>query len=229
MSHHAYVIAGEREEGITRAKAYIHTYLGSSESDHPDIALLQYGLFPVEEARKITDIAYRTPVQGERKGIIIAADRIFHEAQNALLKVFEEPPAGTVLILVVPTMGIIIPTLRSRLLTLDDPHTQNQIAPIATEFLKASKEGRAKIIEKILTRTKSDKEAEKDQGRAEARSLFEGVTRAVHNARKHNDAPELLHFLRDMNTFAPMLHERAAPLKLIFEHMMLVIPKGLDI
>lgn len=247
---HAFFIAGDTEQGIRQAQTYLEEFVGPHA--HADITTLTYQAFPVEESRKLHDIVYRRPVAGDRKGIIIAVERMFHEAQNALLKVFEEPPEGTVLILVVPSAGMLIPTLRSRMSAL--PHKNIKKGKIEKEsiseiFLKATASERAKIIEKLLVRSKSDKQEEKNTARTEALQIVEALLRAtyelmivkaLHPKTKsdmiyHISEPkgeskehkELQAFLSDLDHFIPILHERSAPLKLILEHILLTIPKGL--
>lgn len=68
----------------------------------PDVRLLQKKIF-------------LTPVKGDKK--IIAIEAFFgatNEAQNALLKVFEEPPSSTIMILAVNSTDFILPTIISR-------------------------------------------------------------------------------------------------------------------
>ncbi|MBX2833490.1 MAG: DNA polymerase III subunit delta' [Micavibrio sp.] len=55
---------------------------------------------------------------GWRVVVIDDADTMNRNAQNALLKILEEPPAKTLLILVVHRLGALIPTIRSRTQTL---------------------------------------------------------------------------------------------------------------
>ncbi len=57
-------------------------------------------------------------VRGWRVVIIDDADTMNRSAQNALLKILEEPPPRTVLILVCHRLGAMIPTIRSRARTL---------------------------------------------------------------------------------------------------------------
>src|SRR4051812_8412136 len=114
----SYFVAGEAEQGIKQALTFGERALGLTGTNNPDILVLRYGLFSVEDSRKLIDAAYRSASGGNGKLIIASAPRLFHEAQNALLKVFEEPPAGVTLVLVVPSAGILLPTLRSRLLSL---------------------------------------------------------------------------------------------------------------
>ena len=233
MAHHAYLITGESEQGIEAALAHAETELGLARDNNPDLIVLRHGLFSVDDARRIADLANRAAMNGERKAIVVSALRLFHEAQNAMLKIFEEPPAGTTLMLVVPAEGMLLPTLRSRLLPLPsgDADEEVGISPATAAFLNAKPAEREKLVAKLLDRTKSDKDEEKQAARNEAVQLVEGLIEASYARREQTrdpaDAEELMAFLSDLDAFLPILHERSAPLKLIFEHILLVIPKGL--
>ena len=67
----------------------------------------------IDEARKIVDEAY--VAEREDKIIVIAATKFGEEAQNALLKILEEPPKNTVFFLITPFINALLPTIRSRL------------------------------------------------------------------------------------------------------------------
>lgn len=195
---------------------------------HPDLIVLQFGLFSVDDAREVARFASNAPVAGNTKMIVIAATRVFHEAQNALLKVFEEPTEGTTLVLIVPSSGMLLPTLLSRVLTL--PSEGSESTDVAHEFLALDTAAREKFVAKLLDRTKSDKDEEKQAARGEAITLAEGLMRAAYEARTKASAPDLQElnlFLGDLDTFVPILHERSAPLKLMFEHILLVLPRSL--
>ena len=221
MNHHAYFVAGDSKEGIGRALAFGERELGLSASGNPDVVVLRYSLFPVDEARKVHDVVHRMPTKGDKKLIVIAASRIFHEAQNALLKVFEEPPEGAYIVLVISSEGVLIPTLRSRLLSLEGKKNTNTDSEFVQAFLAAAGEEREKIIAKLLDRAKSDKAEDKQQARNDALALANGLAKAAY-AKK--EEPEMQALLRDLNRFIPILHERSAPLKLILEHLLVVIP-----
>lgn len=222
MAHHAFFIASDLEEGIGSALAYGKRVLNLALTGNPDVMVLRYGLFPVEDARKITELASRVPSKGDKKLIIIAAARLYHESQNALLKVFEEPAPGTTIILVVPSEGAIIATLRSRLIELPQCGAAAVSAPVR-EFLKADSAGREKLVSKLLDRAKSDKPEEKQAARSDALALASGLAQAAYPKRKD---PEVLAFLSDLDRFIPILHERSAPLKPVFEHLLLTMPRG---
>jgi DNA polymerase-3 subunit delta' len=86
---------------------------------HPD--LVRIGLvtgkkeISIEAVRQLKRVMLMRAVGNARKvGVIDDADRLSIAAQNALLKLLEEPPRGTHLILVTPSVRALLPTIRSR-------------------------------------------------------------------------------------------------------------------
>ena len=224
----SYFIAEETEKGIQSAYVFVESEFGMPVTANPDVVTIRHGLLSVDDARRLRSMAELSPTRGETKVLIISATRLFHEAQNALLKLFEEPPAGTILVLVVPTEGILLPTLRSRLTTLSSRESVSAIAPEVQEFIAGGSAVREKIFTKIVDRSKSDNDDEKQAARLSAIKMLEGFTRIAHAKwlveKEGNTKDRLLAFLDDMNRFLPILHERSAPLKLIFEHILLTVP-----
>ncbi len=64
--------------------------------------------------RRVIEKAHQAPLQSTERHIVIHATRCTHEAQNALLKVLEDPPATTRFSVVVPSLAVLLPTVRSR-------------------------------------------------------------------------------------------------------------------
>lgn len=92
---------------------------------HPDLLTLerQYDAtknktaesLAVSELRKVEPFLRMTSSNGGWRVVIIDdADTMNRNAQNALLKILEEPPKNTLLILVAHRLGALIPTIRSR-------------------------------------------------------------------------------------------------------------------
>ncbi len=224
MAHHAYLYVGGQEQGIRAARLYASTHLGLSDENNPDIAVFAYeGLFPVDAVRRVQTFAQQAPKQGDQKLIILAAGRLFIPAQNAFLKLFEEPTEGTTIILIVPARGILLPTVLSRLIEL--PREVTTVTPEAKAFIEASPTERQKLVAKIVARGKSDKDEEKQAVRVEAVHICEGLIHAAYTT--PNQTPEIRGFLSDLSRFMPILHTSSAPLKLIFEHILIVMPEGL--
>lgn len=55
----------------------------------------------------------------KEKVIILLFDKFQKEAQNAMLKLLEEPPEGTIFILICGNKSILLPTILSRLILID--------------------------------------------------------------------------------------------------------------
>ena len=69
----------------------------------------------VAELRKVEPFLRMTSSDGGWRVVIIDdADTMNRNAQNALLKILEEPPKNTLLVLITHRLGALIPTIRSR-------------------------------------------------------------------------------------------------------------------
>jgi DNA polymerase III delta prime subunit len=219
MKHHAFVIEAAVEEGVEQALDWVSQELGLPTQGNPDAIVLRYTLFSVEDARRVQELAMQSPVTGDVKVMVIAATRAYHESQNALLKLFEEPPRGTSLFLVLPSLGSLLPTLRSRVQVLARKHETSLIPEIAQEFIKATLEKRSAMVK---TLSAGRDEEERREHRDEAIALVNGVERAAaRDVQKHQE------LLRDIARLRDFLHDRSAPLKMILEHLAIVTPKNL--
>ena len=70
---------------------------------------------PVEEARRIGEFLALTPAESNWRVVIVdCADALNVNAANALLKLLEEPPARSLLLLVSHNPASLLPTIRSR-------------------------------------------------------------------------------------------------------------------
>lgn len=88
-------------------------------SSHPDvICFLPDGplrQISIDQARTLKDLAQFMPASARRRVLIVdEADRMDAAAANSLLKVLEEPPETTVLILTATNYYELLPTIRSR-------------------------------------------------------------------------------------------------------------------
>ena len=71
--------------------------------------------FQMEEVRQIRDSASVMPNEAQTKVYILdRADNMTEQAQNALLKVLEEPPAHVMFLLTCTAASSLLPTVRSR-------------------------------------------------------------------------------------------------------------------
>ena len=241
MAHHAYIIAGEQEASVAAATAFLAREYGLALRGNPDLVVRRYSLFSVEDARSLLSFASLTSVTGQTKALVIATDRMYNEAQNALLKLLEEPPEGTVIVLCVPRASMLLPTVRSRAEEIIHAAPGTRAAWMAGArsapaggkhlddaqiFLQATKEKRTALIKKIVGG--KDEDARR-AGRDMAIRIVDGVERAARGALEKEDHPEkreaLFGVVSDIETLRSYLYDRAAPVRMILEHLSLVLPK----
>jgi DNA polymerase III subunit delta' len=138
--HHAYLFlgpegVGKRMIAMALAKA-IHCvesnqdYCGQcidcariTDGNHPDVRLIE----PLADKKEISiqqirelqrELNYRAFSGKQKIAIIDPAILMNLSAQNALLKTLEEPPVDSLIVLITPSTGGLLPTLRSRCLSL---------------------------------------------------------------------------------------------------------------
>jgi DNA polymerase-3 subunit delta' len=86
---------------------------------HPDVLVIPpdppQNLIKMGQVRQVIHIAYyRPPVESKRSFSIFTTSAFMKEAANSLLKVLEEPPEHTSLILLTENPQELLPTIRSR-------------------------------------------------------------------------------------------------------------------
>ncbi|MDP2637536.1 MAG: hypothetical protein Q8P26_00550 [Candidatus Levybacteria bacterium] len=106
------VMAKEKEE----TSKYIKNFLKEEKVNPVDIDLQIYEkAMGIEEVRNVQKKLLLKPFRGKTKAVIIQAyEGITMEAQNALLKALEEPPANTLIIISAPRKELFLPTIISR-------------------------------------------------------------------------------------------------------------------
>lgn len=129
---HALLLAGSVGTGKTHiADELARQLLGAkSLENHAYFRVVtpKKGSIPIEQIRDLIgffQLKVPDSMAIKRVAIIQDADTMGHEAQNALLKLLEEPPADSVLILTSAEPQSLLTTIRSRLqtLTLPNPNT----------------------------------------------------------------------------------------------------------
>jgi hypothetical protein len=129
---------------------------GVIERGNPDLFLRAYRSFGIDDARDVRDRAQRKAVTRDGRVFAFFAPGMTTDAQNALLKVVEEPPAGAIFFLIVPSPQMLLPTLRSRMQTmrLEGKRTDTE----ADAFLAATPPKRLEMLKGIY-------EHDDDEGR----------------------------------------------------------------
>lgn len=181
---------------------------------HPDLVTLLRSPdardITVKQIREFRQEVWITPNEAARKVFLIPeADAMNTQAQNALLKVLEEPPPYAAFLLLGRNPGAFLPTVRSRCLTLrlggaaEAPEEGDSAAQLAEAFLKGDPLAwmKAAFPCEKLDREKFDRlveeldaaaalRAKAGEGEARARALrLSALTFRVREMRKVNVSP----------------------------------------
>lgn len=138
----------ERDPVFRQVAAQSHPNVLVINRPYDDKAKRLKTVIPVEEVRRTANFfGMSAGAGGWRVAIIDAADEMNANAENALLKILEEPPARGLFLLVSHQPGRLLPTIRSRCRTLKlRPLAPAGIAQVlAANDVRASEEDRIAI------------------------------------------------------------------------------------
>ncbi len=80
----------------------------------------------IEEIRKLQENLFLKPIRGKMKAVIVShAENLTHQAQNAFLKILEEPPLSTLIVLVTKNKELLLPTILSRCFIIEKNAPKN--------------------------------------------------------------------------------------------------------
>lgn len=89
---------------------------------HPDVLVIPPDppqmMIKVDQVRKVIESIYYRPAEGRERVFIFTDSAFMKEAANSLLKVLEEPPDFATIFLLAENPGELLPTIRSRTMTL---------------------------------------------------------------------------------------------------------------
>jgi len=200
MQHHAYYVEGPLSQFATLQGELRPLWASAFER------------FGIEDAREL--VALSSLKNFDEAVFLIGASSITSEAQQALLKLFEEPQQGTVFYVLVPH-GTLLPTLRSRMLKYDPRQSGPDFSQsLAATFLKSTHKARSDQVAKLL---KDDEGA-----RERVRELLMGLEIEL---QKHIKDPKARVGLEDIAKVRSYVGDRAPALKMLLEHLALSLPQ----
>lgn len=136
--HHCYTVAAGDTASCVRELCEIISDLELDEEQvFTDREMVE--TLTIEMARDLRDLGQQKST-GETRCIIRGFDTATNEAQNALLKIIEDPAVGVHFFLVTPQPDQLLETIRSRALHLDGlcaPLAEGEISQAVEAFTKA--------------------------------------------------------------------------------------------
>lgn len=205
--HHAYFLVGDTEETFLKLKNFLEEEVKIKTSGSADFWHGQFNTLNIEGARDIAEGQERKDFQGEKKIFVIQADFITEEAQNSLLKVFEEPTEGTHFFIISP-QDILLPTLRSRVQVI----LHNSLVKNEESILNLKLVERLDLVKGIIEGISDEEKTKQDAITLLNQLEIELYKKGVE---KNSRALKLCEESR------LSLYDRGAPVKIILENLML--------
>ncbi len=207
--HHAYVVLGDTTKSVATLEKFLSEVVRLKIHSNPDVRNIKSDTFSIDNARTLSLSQEMKDFAGSRKIFIIETSFITEEAQNALLKVFEEPTAGTHFFICIP-QDTLLPTLRSRVQVI----VQNTDTGNVPSILKLGFKDRLALVKEI-TEGISDEEKTKQ----DAIVLLNHIEKELHDMGVEKNVDSL----RTTETARTALYDRGAPIKIILEHVMIQV------
>lgn len=196
MKHHAYLILGSEQ--------FARFFLESQKIlNVPDTYVQSFDKLLISDARKLKDEAYKTPRAGTHRIFFISASQILREAQNSLLKLFEEPPKTAIFYIAVPHKYTLLPTLYSRFFLIASEQGRTS-SKKGRDFLQMSYKERLDAIPLLLKKENS--------------TWIKGFLEAIENELRTRD---VLSELRAFSFINEHIHEQGASKKMLLEYFAL--------
>jgi len=137
---------------LNHMKRLHHANIIAGKEDYRDFV---FGILEKElnfDIKAMKRWALGKPLIGEIKVSLVITKSITHEAQNALLKVLEEPPAGTYLFINIEHLGGLLPTFISRVMILA-PKASEKVPKLAestgSKFLNSDINRKLSVIRSL--------------------------------------------------------------------------------
>lgn len=203
LQHHALLLHGDSLQNSAVPSMYT--------IQSADVVHYITSRFTIDEARELSKSAGTKPFEGEHKVFVIVAQEIAIEAQNALLKLFEEPGEHTLFYVVVLKTTFLLPTLRSRLHheEVGDNTPVEQKNDSFTSFLSSPLKDRLAVI--------AEKTKIKDH------VWIEDILRGSEDfTTKSRQNKELL--LKDIIEVRSWIPNKGSSAKMLLEHIALLLP-----
>jgi len=229
--HHAYLLEGDREEITIEVLEFVKS-LGIKTHGNADVVHIALDSFKIEDARNLKSYALERGLSQEpqaRKIFIISVNSFLLEAQNSLLKMFEEPIENTHFFLIVPDASALLKTFVSRFyMIFSKPGLGGDLPGMkdAEKFIAMPLRNRIEFIKELLA--KSDEEDEESEvvdlnsTRARALKFLNALESTLHT--KVSRAPLDTSYFHQIFKVREFLRMPGSSTKTLMESVALVVP-----
>ena len=226
FEHHAYLLVGNTDSSLLDLKEKLGKYLGKKAESHPDYFELTAPSFEVEDSRRLRERAQTGGVGDNGRFFVISANSFTREAQNALLKLFEEPVVGHHFYILVTDEEIILPTLKSRMeiVSIRSGGDEENYKQFAEEFLKEDVIGRTILIEKFIKSEEDDEEKALRHKTKEILNQMEEILASSLSKQTGEKKVKIAEFLHELLRVKNYLNDTSPSARMILEYLSFICP-----
>lgn len=222
LNHHAYYIVGG-DSVCADLVAILSKQHKIKIKGNPDFSLRKYDVFTIDDARALKAEAETRPASADevtaKKIFIVRMNGITIEAQNALLKLLEEPAAYVHFFLVIPSPHLLLPTIKSRISLIEhgkvDISGDSDTNEEAAAFICMSVSKRLDYIKKLMDDIAKEKKTKQD-----ALNLLNAIERVVYEKEGVKKAAVKLGVIVKARSY---MNDRGPSFKMLLEYVALNI------
>ncbi|PCI29150.1 hypothetical protein COB55_02700 [Candidatus Wolfebacteria bacterium] len=211
LDHHAYSLAGNIDVCVSDVTSWCDKHGDIKTVGNPDFWKGRFDTFGIDDSRSLNELQTRKSI-GDKKIFVLAFNFITREAQNALLKMLEEPTSGTHFFVITPSIDALLPTVRSRLIHLETDSVTSKFSDIDL-FIKGTMAYRMNTVSDIVADVKTD------EGSKQSAIDFLG---SLERSWYTNGYPK--EHLGPLLTAKQYLYDRSSSVKTILEHIAVTLP-----
>lgn len=226
--HHAYLIEGDKEEIIPELFSFIES-LNIKTSANPDFYQISLDSFKIDDAHELKSMQSEKSFSDNKKIFIVSANNFLLEAQNTLLKIFEDPIEDTHFFIVVPNVDILLKTLISRFYLIRTKSNIDDDLKEAEEFVAMSLKDRINFIKELLVEEEEDDEenllVNTSSPRFKALKFLNALESVIHQKiiLKNYDSVDI-NFFSQIFKVREFLSQPGSSIKSLMESIALIVP-----
>lgn len=174
--HHAYLIEGVREKVVPEILKAVEE-LGVKTIGNADFVQITLDKFAVEDARNLKAFSQEKANTPGKKVFVISANNFLLDAQNTLLKMFEEPIENTHFFLIVPDASALLKTFSSRFYLIKSGQASDEGTKDVEKFLSMPLVQRIEYLKEFLV---EEEESKEDSARSRALKFINTLEDILH-------------------------------------------------
>jgi hypothetical protein len=147
--HHAYLIEGDKDEIVPEIFSFCEN-IDIKTSGNPDFCHIMIDNFKIDEAFDLRAMSANKGFSSLKKIFLVCVNSFSLDAQNVLLKMFEEPIENTHFFLIVPDVNALLKTLVSRFYFISARSDLATEIEVGEKFIKMPLQKRIDFIKDLL-------------------------------------------------------------------------------